>query len=47
VSFVPVSVAPAQIIAVNAIAFGAIMLMMLLPTLFIARVDPADTVRVK
>lgn len=47
VSFVPVSVAPAQIIAVDAIAFGAIMLMMLLPTLFIARVDPADTVRVK
>ena len=46
-SFVPVSVNLPQILAVDVLAFGAIMLMMLLPSLFIARVDPADTVRVK
>ena len=46
-SFVPVSVNLLQILAVDVLAFRAIMLMMLLPSLFIARVDPADTVRVK
>nr|MCR5519173.1 FtsX-like permease family protein [Bacteroidales bacterium] len=47
VSFVPVSVNLLQILTVDSVAFAAIMLMMLLPSLFIARVDPADTVRVK
>ncbi|MBO4566320.1 MAG: ABC transporter permease [Bacteroidales bacterium] len=47
VSFVPVSVNPATVLLVDALAFGAIMLLMLIPTLFISRVDPAQTVRVK
>lgn len=47
VSFVPVSVNWLNLLAVDAIAFAAIMLLLLIPSLFIARVDPADTVRVK
>lgn len=47
VSFVPVSVNWIQVLGVDAAAFAAIMLLMLIPSLFIARVDPADTVRVK
>lgn len=47
VSFVPVSVNAGSLLAVNLGAYVAIMLMLLVPTLFIARVDPADTVRVK
>ncbi|MBR4826939.1 MAG: ABC transporter permease [Bacteroidales bacterium] len=47
VSFVPVSLNITTLLAVNALAFGAIMLLLLIPTLFISRVDPAETVRVK
>ncbi len=47
VSFVPVSVNWAGVLAVDAAAFAAIMLLLMIPSLFIARVDPADTVRVK
>ncbi len=47
VSFVPVSVNVGSLLAVNLGAYLAIMLMLLVPTLFIARVDPAETVRVK
>ncbi len=47
VSYVPVHVDVTQILLVNAAAFAAIMLLMLIPSLFIAKVDPADTVRVK
>lgn len=47
VSFVPVHVSPLQILAVDAIAYAAIMLLLLIPTLFISHVDPADTVRVR
>ena len=47
ISYVPVSVNWVQILAVDVVAFGAIMLLLLIPSLFIARVDPADTVRVK
>lgn len=47
VSFVPVSVNWIQVLGVDAAAFSAIMLLLLIPSLFIARVDPADTVRVK
>ena len=47
VSYVPVRVDLPQLLLVDALAFAAIMLIMLLPSLFIARVDPADTVRVK
>ncbi|MBQ9548111.1 MAG: ABC transporter permease [Bacteroidales bacterium] len=47
VSYVPVHVDLPMLLAVNAGAFAAIMLLLLLPCLFIARIDPADTVRVK
>ena len=47
VSFVPVHISISLVILVDAIAFGAIMLMLLVPTLFISKVDPAQTVRVK
>ena len=47
VSFVPVAVNVPQILLVCAASWAAIMLLLLLPSLFIARVDPADTVRVK
>ena len=47
VSFVPVHVAPFQILAVDIAAYAAIMLLLLIPSLFISRVDPAETVRVK
>lgn len=45
VPFVPVNVDFSALLAVNLIAFAAIMLALLLPSLFIAKVDPARTVR--
>ena len=45
VSFVPVHVNLFSILAADAIAYAVIMLILLLPSLFIARVDPARTVR--
>ena len=47
VSFVPVSVNIPLVLIVDALAFGVIMLLLLIPTLFISKVDPAVTVRVK
>jgi lipoprotein-releasing system permease protein len=47
VSFVPVSVNLPLVLIVDAVAFGVIMLLLLIPTLFISKVDPAVTVRVK
>ena len=47
ISFVPVNLNPVLVLAVDAIAFGAIMLLLLIPTLFISKVDPARTVRVR
>lgn len=47
VSWVPVDVNFIKIAVVCAAAFLLIRLMLLLPALFISRVDPADTVRVK
>ena len=47
VSFVPVSVNLPLVLIVDAVAFGIIMLLLLIPTLFISKVDPAVTVRVK
>lgn len=47
VSFVPVHVNVPLVLGVDALAFGAIMLLLLIPTLFISRVDPARTVRVR
>ena len=45
VSYVPVHVDIPWILAADAVAFAAIMLLLLIPTLFIARVDPAQTVK--
>ena len=47
VSYVPVDVNLLKIIAVCAVAYAVIMLILMLPTLFISKVDPAETVRVK
>ncbi|MGM9736481.1 MAG: ABC transporter permease [Candidatus Cryptobacteroides sp.] len=45
VSYVPVNPDLGLILAADAAAFAAIMLLLLIPCLFVARVDPADTVR--
>jgi len=45
VSWVPVHVNLPLILLADLVAYGAIMLILLIPTLFIARVDPAKTVR--
>ncbi|MDO5443009.1 MAG: FtsX-like permease family protein [Bacteroidia bacterium] len=45
VSFVPVSVNVPMIILADIVAYAAIMLLLLIPTLFISKVDPAQTVR--
>ena len=47
VSYVPVHVDFIQIFAADAISFAFIMLLLLLPSLFISRIDPATTVRAK
>lgn len=47
VSFVPVSVNPLLIALVCAASYGAIILLLLLPTLFIGMVDPSQSVRTK
>ena len=44
-SFVPVSVDIPRILLADAAAFCAILLLLLIPSLFISRVDPAETVR--
>lgn len=46
-SFVPVEMNVPGILAADAIAFAAILLLLRLPCLFISKVDPAQTVRVK
>ena len=45
VSYVPVHVDIPWILGADFVAFVAIMLLLLIPTLFIARVDPAQTVK--
>ena len=47
VSYVPVHLNWGLVITVDVLAFAAIMLLLLIPTLFISKVDPAETVRVK
>lgn len=47
VSWVPADIHLLKILAICALAYGIIMIILLLPTLFISKVDPADTVRVK
>lgn len=46
VSFVPVRINWGLILGADALSFLVIMLILLIPSLFISRVDPADTVRV-
>ena len=45
ISYVPVNLDFRAILLVDAVSFAAIMLILLLPALFIAGVDPAKTVR--
>jgi lipoprotein-releasing system permease protein len=45
VSFVPVHVNLPGILLADAAAFAGILLLLLIPTLFISKVDPAKTVR--
>ncbi len=47
VSFVPVHLDWGWILCADALAFAAIMLLLLLPSIFISRVDPASTMRVE
>ena len=47
VSFVPVNINWGAVIAADVLSFGVILLLLLIPTLFISKVDPAQTVRVK
>ena len=47
VSFVPVDVNFPMVLAADAVSFVVIMLLLLVPTLFISKVDPARTVRVR
>lgn len=47
VSYVPVQFNPLQVIMVDGIAYIAIMLILLIPSLFISGIDPSETVRVK
>lgn len=47
VSFVPVDINLSGVLMADVVSFAAIMLLLLIPTLFISRVDPAQTVRVK
>ena len=47
VSFVPVHVDFGMILLADVAAFAAIMILLLIPCLFISKVDPARTVRVK
>jgi len=46
VSFVPVHINPLAVIAADIAAYVIIMVLLMIPTLFISKVDPADTVRV-
>lgn len=45
VSFVPVHVNPLLIVGADLVSFAVILLLLLIPCLFISRVDPAKTVR--
>ncbi len=47
VSHVPVDIDFAMIFAADLVAFAVIMILLLIPCLFVAKVDPAETVRVK
>lgn len=45
VSFVPIGIDPLKVLAADAIAFVVIMILLLIPTLFISKIDPSLTVK--
>lgn len=47
VSFVPVKINAGSVILADIVSFVVIMLLLLLPALFVSRVDPAKTIRMK
>jgi lipoprotein-releasing system permease protein len=47
VSFVPVNLDMGMILCADVISFVVIMLLLLIPCIFISKVDPAETVRVR
>jgi lipoprotein-releasing system permease protein len=47
VPFVPVNIDAGSVVLADITSFVVIMLLLLIPTLFISKVDPADTVRMK
>lgn len=47
VSFVPVNLDLGLVLTADIVSFAVIMLLLLIPCLFISKVDPADTVRVR
>jgi lipoprotein-releasing system permease protein len=47
VSHVPVKLELGLVLAADAVSFVMIMILLLIPCLFISKVDPADTVRMK
>ena len=47
VSFIPVDIDPAVILMTDIVSFVLIMILLLIPCLFIAKVDPARTVSVR
>ena len=47
ISYVPVKIDLGQILMTDAVSFSVIMLLLLVPCLFISKVDPAQTVRVR
>lgn len=47
VSYVPVNIDAGSVLLADILSFAVIMLLLLIPTLFISKVDPAQTVRMK
>jgi lipoprotein-releasing system permease protein len=47
VSFVPVSLDLGMVALADLVSFAVIMLLLLIPCVFISKVDPAETVRMK
>lgn len=47
VSYVPVELNLLQVLVADVTAYSVIMILLLIPSLFISRIDPAETVRVK
>ena len=47
VSAVPIHVDIFSILAIDVVSYGVIMLLLLIPSVFISRVDPAETVKME